>query len=286
MKKLLLGLALSLLAVVGQAAQRPSNFKYSVPVAACPAGRGSGFCRPDYAQRILADSPVAYWRLNEAAGSTTAADLSGNGYTGTKAGGVTFGVASPQPDGSTAASSTGVDGSHVAIPATDVSPGGPLAAIQGTSAITIEGWFNATTMTFPANYRLGISFVGQGSSYMGFYDGFVGPTGVHPLAKLNIGGSQQGIGDVGPALTAGTWYLLDATYDGASMKLYENGVQIGTTLSASGTLDLGLGSHGMYIVGYVGTGGPYGWNGGMSNVAVYNYALTATQILDHWRIGQ
>ena len=43
-----------------------------------------------YASTVLADSPVAYWRLGEASGSS-AADSSGNGNGGSYAGGVTLG---------------------------------------------------------------------------------------------------------------------------------------------------------------------------------------------------
>ena len=37
---------------------------------------------PGYAAEVLADSPVAYWRLSETSGSTVA-DETGNGHDGT-----------------------------------------------------------------------------------------------------------------------------------------------------------------------------------------------------------
>jgi len=46
-----------------------------------------------YANAVLADSPNAYWRLGEPAGSTTVVDSSGHGWTGTISGTETLGAA-------------------------------------------------------------------------------------------------------------------------------------------------------------------------------------------------
>src|SRR5205807_64318 len=45
---------------------------------------------PPYPGNVLSDGPLAYWRLDEASG-TTAADLSGDGFNGTYNGSVTLG---------------------------------------------------------------------------------------------------------------------------------------------------------------------------------------------------
>jgi hypothetical protein len=45
-----------------------------------------------YSQSVLADNPIAYWRFDEAPGSTTVADATGHGYSGTLQGGVTLGA--------------------------------------------------------------------------------------------------------------------------------------------------------------------------------------------------
>lgn len=85
-----------------------------------------------YSQEVLADSPLLYWRLGEASG-TTAADASGNGRTGTYAGsGVTY-------------SATGAVAGNNAI-----TTNGSAGYIQSTasldltalSAVTVEMWVN------------------------------------------------------------------------------------------------------------------------------------------------
>src|SRR5207248_8254630 len=63
-------------------ASAPSN-----AVTPSTGGGGGGA----YSTTVLADGPVAYWRLGETAG-TAIADSSGNGRTGTASGGVTLGV--------------------------------------------------------------------------------------------------------------------------------------------------------------------------------------------------
>src|SRR5439155_12156247 len=50
-----------------------------------------------YSSEVLADNPVAYYRLGEANGLAAAADASGHGFTGSYGGGVTFGQAGAMP---------------------------------------------------------------------------------------------------------------------------------------------------------------------------------------------
>src|SRR5262249_38620408 len=63
-----------------------------------------------YTGVVLSDAPVAYWRLGEAAGSTTAADASGHGVTGTYFNGVVLGqTGALAEDTDTAARFDGLD---------------------------------------------------------------------------------------------------------------------------------------------------------------------------------
>ena len=45
----------------------------------------------NFANEVLADGPIGYWRLGEPLGSVSAADASGNANTGTCSDGITFG---------------------------------------------------------------------------------------------------------------------------------------------------------------------------------------------------
>ena len=76
-----------------------------------------------------------------------------------------------------------------------------------------------------------------------------------------------------PALTANTWAHLAATYDGATMRLYVNGVQVasraqaGAIATSTNPLQIGGDSiYGQYFAGMI------------DEVRVYNRALSVTEI--------
>src|SRR3954447_24472726 len=56
------------------------------------SSQSPGLGPSSYPEVVLADAPLLYWRLGEAAGVTAVADASGNGRTGTSNSGVTQAV--------------------------------------------------------------------------------------------------------------------------------------------------------------------------------------------------
>ena len=206
-----------------------------------------------YSDAILADSPVAYWRLGEASG-TSAADASGTGHTGTYAA-TTLGVAGALTgDSDTAAT---FNGSTSAI-AFNVTGGIPTA----NAARTVESWVKTTsttasdvigygTQTSNQDFALRISASG-GVSFQSH-----GPTNAF-----------------GGTVNDGSWHLVDLTYDGTTMKAYIDGAQQGSNYTP-GTLATGTGSGRIAV-----------WSAFLAStldeVAVYGSALSASQILAHY----
>lgn len=90
-----------------------------------------------YFSEVMADSPAAFYRLNETSG-TSAADASGNGQTGTYEGGPTLGATGLIAAGT----AVSFDGSN-----DDVLIAGPLGIATATSPISIEAWIKTTTTT-------------------------------------------------------------------------------------------------------------------------------------------
>src|ERR1043166_10290053 len=77
----------------------------------------------------------------------------------------------------------GVDGTRVAVATTPT-----LAALDGTSALTLETWVKPATVTLPSNYRLFYGFPGQSADYVGLYNDSGTP---RVIASLKINGVQR-----------------------------------------------------------------------------------------------
>jgi hypothetical protein len=96
--------------------------------------------------------------------------------------------------------------------------------------------------------------------------------GSGPATYVNIGGSDRSA-DGSTQLPINTWSYLAATFDGATLRLYVNGVSVGSsTLSGSAAVSASA----------LRIGGNTVWNeffqGRIDEVRIYNRALTAAEI--------
>ena len=217
-----------------------------------------------YPAIIMADSPVAFWRLGEAAGDV-ALDYAG-GFNGTYLDGISLGQAGAlKDDPSTAVSFNGTDG-KVEVP--------HATAVNGTH-FSIECWAKVTGGA--GNYRSpltsrgdspqrGFIFYATPADQWEFWTGKGDQTGWDPI--------------VGPAVVYDEWTYLVATYDGTTKRLYVNGREVGTSLLAYAPnsdkpLRIGAGA----------TDDPVGnffFAGNVDEVAVYAAALSPERIALHY----
>ena len=223
---------------------------------------------PAYLNTILADSPLAYWRLGEPAGSTQAVDTSGHNYTATySSSGITYGVPGAlTTDTNTAIGSAGTG---------KVSP----PTLPAVTNFTIEGWTYLTDATWDS-----------GSSYNnGLYGSY---NKVRLLIRPNTSTTNQySLGYFGvwlsgveyalqPSLktvsNTGQWVYWAMVRNGATLTVYRNGVQVGqrTDLPATATANI----NGQILA----MDSSYFLKGNIDEVAVYNTALSATQVLAHY----
>ncbi|HYT59113.1 MAG TPA: LamG-like jellyroll fold domain-containing protein [Haliangiales bacterium] len=86
-------------------------------------------------------------------------------------------------------------------------------------------------------------------------------------------------GDLGGA----NWVHLVGTYDGANWKLFRNGAPVATNAAPVGAL---LVNEGDWAIGSTGNGWTNFYAGGIDEVAIYNTALTPTQVATHYLIGK
>lgn len=236
----------------------------------------SRFTCPD---RVNTDSPLDYWKLSEASG-TTAMDQTA-ARTGTySASGVTYGVDGPcLQDGDTAVTLSG--GSAVGARTT--------TTYTKTSSPTFSEEIWTRTTTTSGGLLLGLSSTTAGSN--GTYD--------RVLAMTTDGRLAFGIGTVSastPAITAispnayndRVWHHVAATYtQGTGATLYVDGMQVATTGSASQ-----FGTTPYWRIGYGNLNSTAWTSSGLSSVAtafsgslagaaVYDTALSGTQVAAH-----
>jgi glucose/arabinose dehydrogenase/PKD repeat protein len=221
---------------------------------------GSGGGGQTYAQLIGSMSPVAYWRLGETSGSS-AADSAGS-TTGTYAGGVTLGVGGLLTgDTNRAVQLNGTTG-QVTVPNT--------GALNPTNAMSIAGWFNATSFTSrnPRIFQKGVN----DTQY-----------------RLLVEGGQlmfhiAGVGTVtGPLPSLNARHFVVGTYDRTSMRLYLDGAQVG---QAAATAAIPVTSE-VAAIGNkpTSTDARDPFPGVLDEVSIHNVALSAGQVGQLWTTG-
>lgn len=218
----------------------------------------------NYLQTVLNDSPARLYRLGEAAGATSAADLGSQNLPGTPAAGVVFG----QPSlllGENASTSAHVSGSGgIALPLTGLPNGASPWSIEALAFATAPG----------SNGNRGV--------ILGF-----GQYTTHAMAEIQLYNNTPYLqivlscygADIATSQQAGiainTIYHVVGTYDGTHTSLYVNGVR---QSQGSPVLALALS---FASIGYGNSPPADRFIGNVSMAAIYTYALSATQIAAH-----
>jgi hypothetical protein len=217
-----------------------------------------------YSATVLADKPVAYWRMSEMTGTATA-DATNNGNNGRYDGIVM--LAQPGPLAGDGGTAIALDGSTGAVVV-------PSSSNLQVNWVTIELWINKR-----ADSEFGVymakNVAGAGGAGTGWFQ---------LLNDHHNGGLQFRVtGDADPILVSkttldlNTWYYVVATYDGVTAKLYING-KLDSTLPAvvspaqtADPLYIGRRADGFFT------------NALIAEVAIYPKALSAGQIAAHWK---
>jgi hypothetical protein len=225
-----------------------------------------------YKGTILSTSGLqSYWRFGESSG-TTATDLVG-GKDGTYTNGPILGQSGAiAGDTDTAAS---FDGSN------DFVGFGDNYGFAGTASFSAEAWVNQSTAhaTWSArifdkvNYgtnRDGWLLVNQANDSLAF------------IRYNGTGTSGTSIGAAAGLVTATNgWHHVAVTYDGTNMRLYVDGVLKAGPSSSTYALN----AHASPFAVGAQSGGGNPFPGLIDDVAVYNVALSAQQVEDHYRSG-
>ena len=203
---------------------------------------------------------VGLWTLDDGSGAI-AGDSSGNGNDGVVNGAAwtTAGQVSGALD---------FDGSD------DYVDLGSLNA--SADSLTISAWINADTFTHLSRQdaRIVSKATGTGSQDHYFMLSTIKSNGATRLRfRLMTNGSTTTLLGSGGVLTSGTWIHVAAVYDGAQMRLYQDGVEVGNT-SKTGNIDQNA------VAVWIGRNpdGKRPFDGRIDEVYIYDQALTAAEI--------
>jgi hypothetical protein len=257
------GVYLVTVTVSDGAAWRSQTFRWTVtapnhaPVLVNP-GPQTNPDRWDYGQAVGADTPVAYWRLDDAAGTGVADSI------GTNAGSIFGGVTRAEPgalaDGAAAMFFNGATG-RIAV--------ANSASLQLAGDLTLELWLKVSlatrqtliSKTYSREFELTLETNGALNLYQGNSAGF-----------SNVVSAPR-------AVTANTWHHVVVTRTAATqmIRFYVDGLARGTGVSAripaagSNWISIGRSESGSQYV-----------NGYLDEVAVYRRALSPVQVARHW----
>lgn len=224
-----------------------------------------------YAKVVMADDPVAYWRLDETEGNSVAVDAAGSfdGMYTPGAGAITYAVDTGIPHETNKAVSVTGKG-HVQIPwALELNPQGPFTA---------ELWFMPASMSL--EYRDVFSSEGAGPGWSGPNGWLLYQQPNNELVWVLFSRSWNAAWLAGGGvLEVNTWYHAVLTYDGAFFRSYFNG-DLWATQAYDAFIPNG---DGWASLGFRFDGGGGGFEGALDDVAFYNKALTSDQIQGHYK---
>ena len=218
-----------------------------------------------YSAALWSATPIAYWRLDETNGPTVFDLVSG--HNGTASGSLTFGVPGALTNDLDAAFHFEAGGSNKV----DVSYVPELNA----AAFSFELWARVTggsnTYRSPLTSRddsptRGYICYAASNNRWEFWTGTGASGSWHVLS--------------GPAVAFGQWTHLAGTFDGTNKVLYVNGLP---AVSATATFAPNQGRPLRIGGGATESAGNYFFTGDVDEVVIYDHALTAAQVQQHYQ---
>lgn len=213
--------------------------------------------------------PTGTWPLNEGSG-TVVHDTSFHGNTGTLQGaGVTW--------------SAGRFGKALAFNGTSGDVNVPDdSTLEPSKAITVSAWVKANGSPGDFDYIVDKGATGCLTASYGLY---TGPNGGLIFYVSNDGLVGIHSPDAGTGVWDGKWHSIVGTYDGSSVRLYVDGIEVGSGTPDTGNIAYGLStSNDLQIGAYEGCSLPF--NGSVDQVRVFDRPLGAQEVKNTVKLSQ
>ncbi|HTG45721.1 MAG TPA: LamG domain-containing protein, partial [Verrucomicrobiae bacterium] len=236
---------------------------------------GLAFGAGNYANNVMADGPVAYYRFSDGVTSPVLDVLNNSGSLGGAGNGLYNAAIHPVPGALAAGSDTAARFSG--------GQNGSIAynsGLNNAGAFTVEAWLRpAVAITDAAVLTCALSSVNVTSPRNGWLI-YQSSTGWN-FRTYNQNGTTIAVSITGGGtLTAGTWYHVVAVWDGSVGQIYVNGALAATSPTTTyfpntvTPFTIGMRSDAAFV-----------WAGDADEVAYYTAALTPVQITAHYQNG-
>ncbi len=211
----------------------------------------------------LADGgPAGVWKLDEGHG-TVAADSSGYGDNGTLLGGASW---TAGPAGGALRFDTPT--ARVLVP--------NVAQLEPATAVTVSAWVRSAGS--PGEFRY---IVGKGANgcTAASYALYTGPNGgLQFYVSENRGAVFRRSPDAGNGVWDGHWHQVVGTFDGQTIRLYVDGVEVGDGTQYPGHLEYLLPNYNdLFIGNYLGCQSK-NFAGSIGEVAIWGRALSTAEV--------
>ncbi len=220
---------------------------------------------PDYRAMVLADQPIAYWRLGERQPGLAADQR--ETYPGTYGGAATKGVGGAVKDDSDTAV-------HFERPEDLVTASYPALRFAGRASFSVEAWVRTSSM----GEQCVVGCIGRNATNN--EDGYLVSLTMAGRASFTRFSSdiQESVVATMPVPLGGGYVHIVAVHDEkAGMWVYTNGVASGPAQST-----LSIGAHPGALTLAARTEGFPCLAGDLDEVAIYDRALTGAEILRHY----
>lgn len=243
----------------------------------------------DYQSTVLSQNPSGYWRLDETTppptpASTAAVNQGSLGatgagvYTNGAIRGYLPGAIVSQPTSSAARFPGAIDGNRVRIPYNaQLNPAGPF---------TVEFWAKPGQTTALQCPAASVEFSTPRYGWL-FYQGPPSAdSGNGWFFRIYEAGGANRVAAISMPINVNKWYHVVGVYDGSSIKLYVDGVQVASTATVAAfaptvnpAIPFTFGARADGLAGY------WTYNGVVDEGAFYAGVLTPERIMAHYEAG-